>query len=302
MIVWLGKDDPNTHEAIQTLDGLQGQIMMATLDGSTGDLSTSIPARKRRSVATLFRRRWLNRVWTLQEAVLPARIRCLCGPYNLEVDAANMFASVLLRDLASAEDASKIWEGPDELPIGQLSGAACIGAWRGVTWPGGGFGERAFLRYPKIDYELEVPRTFKWLVALELYVHETRPRNCQMLGDKVRAPLAFALSEKFTPKTQEFPLLERHARQMLDCRIPWMELYPKFTQFIIGSMSNLDILSRAHRDVECDDATEMLNLPSWVPPFQAAGTTSLIDDLLFTNFNAASHLGAYKVKGKQVCS
>ncbi|KLU92871.1 hypothetical protein MAPG_11833 [Magnaporthiopsis poae ATCC 64411] len=295
VVVWLGKEDPTAHEAIQTLDGLQCQILEATFGGPTSGLSTLIPVRKRRAVANLFRRRWFSRVWTLQEAVLPARIRYLCGPYNLEADVANMFASVLLRDLASAEDASKIWESYDKLPIGQLSAAACIGGWRGVTWSGGGFDERAFLRYPKIDCALEVPRTLKWLVTLELYVHETRPRNCQKPEDKVRAPLAFALNKKFTPTMPEFHLLERHARQMLDCRIPWMELYPMFTQFIIDSMANLDILSRAHRDVECDDATEMLSLPSWVPPFQAAGTTSLIDDLLFTKFNAASYLGAYRV-------
>jgi hypothetical protein len=63
---------------------------------------------------------------------------------------------------------------------------------------------------------------------------------------------------------------------------------------MIDSMANLDVLSRAHRDVLRNDATEELNLPSWVSPFQEAGTTSLIDDLLFTQYNAAIHLGPHR--------
>jgi hypothetical protein len=56
------------------------------------------------------------------------------------------------------------------------------------------------------------------------------------------------------------------------------ELYLKFTCFIIESMANLDILSRAHRDTPLNNATKELNLPSWVPPLEKAGTTSLIDE------------------------
>ncbi|KAL8367102.1 hypothetical protein RB595_000422 [Gaeumannomyces hyphopodioides] len=294
VIIWLGKDDPTTHEAVRMLDGLKSQVISVALGAATGEFFTSIPARERQVVANFFRRRWFNRVWTLQEVLLPTRIRCLCGPYNFDIDIANMFASTLLKTLSDGQDTSKIWNGPDEVLVGQLGGAACIAAWRGLAYPGGGFGERALLRYPKIDYAQEIPRTLKWLVALELYVHEARSRNSQKPEDKIRAPLAFALCEKFFPKTPESLPLERHACRLLDCRTSWMELYPRFTLFMIDSMANLDILSRAHRDVECDDATKMLSLPSWVPPFHVTGTTSLIDDLLFTQYNAASHLSVYK--------
>lgn len=141
---------------------------------------------------------------------------------------------------------------------------------------------------------MEIPRTFKWLVALELFVHEARQRNCSKLEDTILAPLAFALHKEFVPKTPGFVPLASEAHRMVNCRFSVMELYPKFTQFMIDSMANLDVLSRAHRDVLRNDTTEELNLPSWVPPFQQAGTTSLIDDLLFTQYNAAIHLGPYR--------
>ncbi|KAF7594831.1 hypothetical protein BBP40_008161 [Aspergillus hancockii] len=49
-----------------------------------------------------------------------------------------------------------------------------------------------------------------------------------------------------------------------------------------------------HGDVLQIDTTEELKLPFWVPQFHQAGMTSLIDDLLFTQYNAAEHLGPYR--------
>jgi len=207
-----------------------------------------------------------------------------------------MFAALSLR-IGATSDGS---EDLDKLLICPLPSATCILAWQGLTRPAGGFGSRALLRYPKIDFKMEIPRTSKWLVALELFVHEARQRNCSKLEDKVLAPLAFALHEKFVPESLDFPPFEREARRLIDCRFPVTELYPKFTRFMIESMANLDILSRACRDTLPRDATDELNLPSWVPPFEKAGTTSLIDDLLFTRYNAAIYLGPYcKVESKR---
>lgn len=61
---------------------------------------------------------------------------------------------------------------------------------------------------------------------------------------------------------------EDDGERLLDCRTLWMELYPRFTLFMIGSMANLDILLRAYRGVERDGATKILSLPSWMPPFK----------------------------------
>ena len=298
VIIWLGKDDATTHEAIQCLDGLQREgalvIQSMTRCEAATQFVDSIPHRPRHALALLFRRRWFNRVWTLQEVLLPKRTRCLCGPHELDIGAVSMFAALLLGIASSGRAISDALKDLDELSICQLGGAACVSAWLGLTWQGGGFGSRALLRYPKIDYKMELPRTFKWLVALELFAYEARQRNCSKLEDKVLAPLAFALHEEFAPNTPDFLPLKREARRIIDCRFPVPELYLKFTRFMIDSMANLDVLSRAHRDVLRNDATEELNLPSWVSPFQEAGTTSLIDDLLFTQYNAAIHLGPHR--------
>jgi len=298
VIIWLGKGDATTLEAVQCLDGLQREEDLVILSmmrcEAAMEFLDSIPRRSRHALVLLLRRTWFNRVWTLQEVLLPKRIRCLCGSHELDIGAASMFAALSLGIASSGQETFEASKDLDKLPLCQLGGAACVSAWLGLTWPGGGFGSRALLRYPKIDHNMELPRTFKWLVALEMFAHEARQRNCSKLEDKILAPLAFALHEKFAPETPDFFPVKREAHSIIDCRLPVPELYLKFTRFMIDSMANLDVLSRAHRDVLRKNAAKEPNLPSWVPPFHEVGTTSLIDDLLFTKYNAAIHLGPYR--------
>jgi hypothetical protein len=303
VIVWLGKDDATTHEAAQCLDGLEragSLVVQSTSHYETAIESLhSIPRQSRYAIVLLLRRKWFNRVWTLQEALLPIRVRCFCGPHELDIGTMCRFAALSFEIASSGQATSEVPNYPDELPLCQISGAACISAWHGSTSPGGGFGSRALLRYPKIDYRMEYSRTFKWLIALELYTHEARQRNCSQLEDKILAPLTFALHEKFAPESPEFLSVKREARGILDCRLPVSDLYLKFTRFMIDSMDNLDVLSRAHRDILHHDPMKEPNLPSWVPPFHEVGTTSLLDDLLFTRYDAAIHLGPHRqIKSK----
>jgi hypothetical protein len=83
------------------------------------------------------------------------------------------------------------------------------------TFPPGGFGERAFLRYHKIDYKETIPRTFKWLVGLELLVHEARQRECSNPKDWIIARLGFALHKKFVPDMEKFRDLKAGIQSML---------------------------------------------------------------------------------------
>ncbi|KAH6974984.1 heterokaryon incompatibility protein-domain-containing protein [Ilyonectria sp. MPI-CAGE-AT-0026] len=294
VIIWLGKADGTTHEAVHCLDATRhSEEFIVSIMGREipTQILNPISLQQRKSVALLFRRRWFNRIWTLQEVLFPERTRCFCGPYELDIGAACMLAALLLRIASSGRGTSNVIKDLDELPVTQLGGAAYVAAWEGLTRPAGGFGSRALLRYPEIDYRMKVPQTLKWLVALELFVHEARQQECSHQEDKVLAPLAFALHESFAPETPDFVSPEEKARRVIDCRIPVTELYLKFTRFMVESMSNLDILSRAHRDVLPNNTTKQLELPSWVPPFHEAGTTALLDDLLFIQYNAAIHLG-----------
>jgi len=84
VIIWLGKDDVTVREAVQCLDGFrhEGDLViqsMMSCQAATQFLN-SIPVRKKRALLDLFRRRWFERVWTLQEVLLPQRTRCLSGP------------------------------------------------------------------------------------------------------------------------------------------------------------------------------------------------------------------------------
>lgn len=184
----------------------------------------------------------------------------------------------------------------------QLGSTSCISAWLGLKRPASGFGSRALLRYPKIDHKDEIPRTFKLLVALELLVHEARHRNCSNLEVKVLAPLAFALYERFMPHDSNFSHIETKARDLLDHGVPVAKLFLKFKLFMIESMESLDILSRLQSDNGQIESVQGPKLPSWVPSFQKVGTSSLIDDLLLTQYEAARYLGPYKRFERKILS
>ena len=97
------------------------------------------------------------------------------------------------------------------------------------------------------------------------------------------------MHEKFVPDLDNFRLLEAGMR-ILEYSLSTKELYCRFTHFMIYSMVSLGILSRAHRNDDGQDTDLELSLSSWVPPFHIAGSNSLIDELLFTQYDAARHL------------
>jgi hypothetical protein len=113
-----------------------------------------------------------------------------------------------------------------------------------------------------------------------------RQRECGERKDKI-TPLAFAM--KHAP-TGGYGHLQRRIEDLLDFWKSKGELYRKFTRFMVDCMGNLDILSRVDLENVVEQDME-LKRPSWVPPFDTIGTSSLIDDLLFTDFAATKHLG-----------
>ncbi|KAJ6032508.1 hypothetical protein N7540_003240 [Penicillium herquei] len=296
VIIWLGKHDRTTDMFAHTLGELADNeafiIESMDLTNRVVGIYSSLTRQQKHAIASLLRRRWFTRVWTLQEVILAKNTRCLCGPYELDISAVGLLAGDFHRYVSKNLE-TNIPTDLSGLSFSHLGSAACISAWLGLSWPASGFGSRAFLRYPKIDDQGEVPETFKRLVALELLVHEARQRDCCKPEDKILAPLAFALHKSFTPHDQYFSSIEHKARVLLDHGIPMAKLYLEFTRFMIESMGSLDILSRLQSDHGPMELAEEPKLPSWVPPFQNAGTSSLIDDLLFTKYDAAGFLGPY---------
>jgi hypothetical protein len=114
-----------------------------------------------------------------------------------------------------------------------------------------------------------------------------RQGECSERKDKIIAPLAFAM--KHAP-TGGYGHLQRRIEDLLDFWKSKGELYRKFARFMVDCMGNLDILSRVDLENVIEQDME-LKRPSWVPPFDTIGTSSLINDLLFTDFAAAKHLG-----------
>jgi len=70
--------------------------------------------------------------------------------------------------------------------------------------------------------DIRIPRIFKWLVALEVLVHEMRQRECSDWKDKIMAPLAFAM--KYAP-TSGYGQLEGRIKDLLDYLKSTDELY-----------------------------------------------------------------------------
>ena len=287
VIIWLGKSDQTSDEAIDLIRTDPAASFMSLMQPAGQAVSNfKITTQQWQAIANLLLRKWFTRLWTLQEVILPTKTTALCGSRRFQIDEATTLAAALLRNdlhfsmfnIARPLQAARA--------ANRLYAAATIGAWLGCSWAGGGFGTRAFLRYAEIDYTLRVPRSLKWLVALEVLVHEMRQRECSDWKDKIMAPLAFAI--KYAP-VSGYEQFEDRINDLLNYSKSTSELYRKFTTFMIDSMSNLDILSRVNGR-HCIEENKF-NLPSWVPHFNDAGISSLIDDLLFTKFDVAKYLG-----------
>jgi hypothetical protein len=273
VIIWLGKSNILSDEAIGLIEAsseasfmnlIKKQANQASLNkyGSTRLVFEALTARKWQSIANLLLRTWFHRVWTLQEILLPVKTISLCGSRRFHIDSAIILAAELLRTNEYLFMCTIARPVQTCRAIDRLHAAASIFAWLGCSLPGGGFGTRAFLRYPKIDYQLRIPRIFKWLVSLELLVHEMRQRECSERKDKIIAPLAFAM--KHAP-TGGYGHLQRRIEDLLDYCKSKSELYRKFTRFMIDCMGNLDILSRVDLENVVEQDME-LKRPSWVPP------------------------------------
>lgn len=300
VVVWLGHSDADTAEVSKLLAAHEkNDAFWASVLQMPARYGTVLTVREVSVLSELCSRTWFHRVWTLQEMLMPHNTIGLCGPYEIDIAAAAIYAGYMLQNLAPYHLMNGSLDPKvDQSQLTGIQGAACISAWMTLTWPGGGFGGRALLRYPSMDYKRQIPNTFKWLVSLELLVHEARSRQCTKLRDKILAPLTFALNGMFTPKEiDSFHTLAEVAQTMLDCKISAAVLYRRFTSFMIRAMGNLDILSRcsyigeSQQDGQTD--SEISTLPSWVPRFNEPPALSLIDSLLRTKVDAAGFLRPY---------
>ena len=298
VVVWLGRSDADTAQ-VSGLVAAHDKIdaFWATVLQGPGSAGIALTAHEASMLSELYKRSWFCRVWTLQEMLMPRNTIGLCGPYELDIAAAAMNAGYMLQGSGRYHQMISFRDlKVDQSSITGTQGSACISAWTTLTWPGGGFGGRALLRCPIIDFRMQIPKTFKWLLSLELLVHEARSRQCTKLRDRIVAPLTFASNEMFTPKeVDSFHTISEDARAILDCKDSATVLYRRFTSFMIGAMGNLDILSRCSYmgEIEQDGQmdSEIFTLPSWVPRFNEPSALSLIDSLLRPNSTLLVSLG-----------
>lgn len=296
VLVWVAKSDSTSNEAIEAMSKCAEKAVEELLGASFSDemiqhhqsglLRSTFTDGELRAITAFLQRTWFRRAWTLQEVLLTKKAIGYCGQKSFLVNDVVLVAAALVRDgeFAAFHDHRPHLKAQSEKTA--IQAAALIGAYVTCLWPAGGFRSRALLRYPIIDIELKIDRTFKWLVALDVFVHGMRSRSCSIPGDKIKAPLAFAMHKSFLHRN--FSAHNMYLiKEILSSpeESPPEELYRKFAIFVIASMQNLDILSRVDHDYP-PSTKKTPDLPSWVPDYSISGTSSHIDNNLLYQYNA----------------
>ena len=307
VIVWLGKSDETSDEAIQVIENCREDALLYLMSMPTASHAetmdetafiTPLSASRRIAVANFFLRTWFSRVWTLQEVLLTNKAVGYCGTTTLIISDAALVAAALVRSEVSISSKHLVDTPKITTAIRQVQSAALIGAYVSSAWRGGGFGSRALFRYPRIDHKMQVSNTDKWLIALELLVDETRSRCSTEAKDKIIAPLTFAMHSNFIPDSaiEKFGI---GINKIFDLDQSTISTYCNFTAFMIDSMRSLDILSRIDRHC-LSKSNEDVKTPSWVPNFNFVGTTSLIDNLLMYKYDASNSAAHYQISNRRL--
>lgn len=94
-IIWLGKEDSTTYEAIQAIEKHRESATIYLMPRPSHALSLFISGREWHAVVNLLLRAWFNRLWTLQEVLLPARTMSLCGFREVDISLMAIFAGMI---------------------------------------------------------------------------------------------------------------------------------------------------------------------------------------------------------------
>jgi len=268
VLVWLGPDDEKTWQGCQVVQALAPRLHSVfeeegpnCMHGCAGNRELWIRKLGRRefheeevhALNHLFARRWLERLWVIQEVVLAKKISIACG--------SSCFEWVLFETMAlflATSGYSAAWVdlrirllGTDNPPF--MGGSVMAMATLKSCFDSGNIpvSERGTVAEPsRLDDGMLVTAFFQ---ALETLIVASRSAQATMSQDKVFAPAALLLhkfSDRIAPETFQ-----------IDYALPTRTLYIDTCTKIINHGKRLSLLSyvedRAFRKLE--------GLPSWVP-------------------------------------
>jgi len=200
------------------------------------------------------RRRWFNRAWTMQEFCLAQRVIMICGSSALPGDGAITFVDFLR--LCGWTGDPRLLPVRSEVPldmgnVGQLRYLCRVRSLKEFTTGRATGRENAFEK---------VILFLKWLLDT------CRMRECSFAVDKVYAVLGIA--SIFVPAGQVSPF-------KVDPTATTAQVYAGICKLILENTNSLNILSM----VEDKRYRRVLDLPSWVPDFSTASTSTQLANL-----------------------
>ena len=100
VFAWIGDEDDNSHKAMETLMQIKANAISPDewpdeLPRISSNWQDGVPLSRNsiwRDIASLFERAWFQRVWIIQEVVLAADVRFVCGAWD--VDWEDLFSAV----------------------------------------------------------------------------------------------------------------------------------------------------------------------------------------------------------------
>jgi len=307
VIVWLGKEDNDTREAVTLISAIARAFKKAREESETTPSTfpfndprlyahtdpkiSPLDVRQWRIVMEFFTRTWFSRVWVLQEVTLAKEVDLFCGIVRPEYSVLTEFSATMA--VSEWLDYAVVYTDPSPVKTylrGPWSIPDFSAVLRGVHFLGvSALLDVARTVHPEAKPFLElyynaVNPLDKRYAFLEMSIFYSRQLGATDLRDRVYAPLSLASQ------------IVRHGTDSRDWIHPdyrqdFATAFIKVSLLLLRNSSSLSLLSQV------EDRRERIlqQLPSWVPDFSVAKTSAPLRHNC--PYNASRHWGDIDDRG-----
>jgi hypothetical protein len=307
VIVWLGKEDDNTQEAVALISAIVQAFGKARQDSTmtrptflfndprlyfhTDPITPPLDIRQWRLIMEFFTRTWFSRVWVLQEVTLAKEVTLFCGTVKLDYNILTAFSVAIsvygwVDYAIEYTDPSPVkssfrepWSNPRHSTalhcVHFLIMAAALNMARTSDAEATSFLGSLYSAVNPLDQRY---------AFLEMSITYSRQLEATDLRDQVYAPLS--LASQFS----------QHGTDSSD----WV--HPDYSQDFTTTFINVSLLLLKHSPSlsllsQVEDRRERIlqQLPSWVPDFSVAKATALLRHQC--QYDASRHWGDIDDRG-----
>jgi len=281
VIVWIGREDEFTADAIHTITSLGNIPKEQYAKLQSRDEYNPFSELARVGATPVQRENWLgliafsqrpffSRVWVAQEIILAKTVMLVCGPYQIPWQLmANTVSLIMATGWQHYVQLSYLRVNPYPM--------ALAGIYRRML-------QEKNLQLSRSLVYLETIRagvtTYKHPAVFRYLLMSLRMFKASDDRDKIYALMGLAWKER--------PPFSTHPDALApDYTLSVVELYTKVTRVMIQSQQNLRILGH----VEDRSFRKLFDLPSWVPDFSSTTTPPALDSRLVNrSYNASKGL------------